>query len=354
MPGSSGQQFRVALSADFFSPEGALLFRDVGLSVLSGDPQIEHVKLKEFRSPAGADQLAGLQGFVTMNASITSDSVTKADNLLAIARFGVGYDDIDVAACTRAAVVFVTTPGAVDRSMAEATVGWMIALTHHMRAKDRLVRESRWDQVSNFMGIELRDRVLGMVGFGGIARATVDQLKSFGMKTPIAYDPFVAPAEFESRGVKQVSLETLMSQADIVSIHCLLNDKTRNLITKAQLDLMKPEAYLINTARGGIVNEDDLYEALREKRIAGAAVDCFVGEPLQAPHKLGELDNVLLAPHAIGLTHEIFRDIGTAACKSLVELAHGRRPGRGIINPEVFDLPAFQTKWKRLQVSAQS
>ena len=113
---------------------------------------------------------------------------------------------------------------------------------------------------------------------------------------------------------------------------------------------MKPDAYLINTARGGIVDEDALYDALKNDRIAGAGIDVFVGEPLTEPHPLAELDNVMLAPHAIGVTDEILRDIGTAACQVLVDLSLGRRPEKGAINPEVFDRDSFKKKWQRLRV----
>ncbi len=140
-----------------------------------------------------------------------------------------------------------------------------------------------------------------------------------------------------------------MSRADFVSIHCPLNDSTRNLVGAAQLALMKGEAYLINTARGGIVDEDALFEALRAGRIAGAAIDCFVGEPLKKSHRFGQLDNVLLAPHSIAWTDEMFRDIGHTICGSMVELALGRRP-RGVINPEVLERPGFRQKWERLRI----
>lgn len=348
------QRFRVGLTADFFSSDGLPAFRDVGLSVFKDHPQMEYAGLKEFRSPIGPDQLQGLQGIITMNSGVAAGSLANTQDLLAIARFGVGYDDIDVQACTREGVIFLTTPGAVDRSMAEATVGWMIALSHHVRIKDQLVREGRWEQAQNYMGCELRDRVFGAVGFGGTARATVALLRCFGMKQPIAYDPYLKPQDFEGCGVHPVRLEELMAQADFVSIHCPLTDQTRNLIGKTQLNLMKPDAYVINTARGGIVNEEDLFDALSQRRIAGAALDCFVGEPCRKPHKFGQLENVLLAPHAIGLTYELFRDIGVAACQAMVDLAHGQTPARGIINPEVLDDPVFRAKWQRLQLTDSS
>lgn len=354
MVASDRKKFRVGLTADFFMSDGSRAFRDVGLSVFDGQARIEHTRLKEFRSPIGGDQLDGLQGVITMNAGVAAGSLAKTQDLLAIARFGVGYDDIDVQACTREGVLFLTTPGAVDRSMAEATVGWMIALAHRVRAKDELVRNGRWEQAQNYMGCELRDRVFGAVGFGGTAKATVALLQCFGMKQPIAFDPHLNPRDLEVHSVRPVGLEELMTQADFVSIHCPLTDETRDLIRKAQLNLMKPEAYLINTARGGIVNEDDLFDALKQRRIAGAALDCFTGEPFNEPHRFGQLENVLLAPHAIGWTHELFRDIGVAACRAMVEVAWGRKPARGVINPEVFDDPAFMAKWKRLRLTDAS
>ena len=350
----SGRKFCVAMTADFFSTSGALQFRDVGLSVLHNHPNIQHFGLREFRPQIGSDQLDGVQGVITMNVAVTADSVAHADDLLAIGRFGVGYNDIDVHACTTSDVVFFITPGAVDRSMAEATVGWMIAVSHHVRAKDQLVREGKWELVPNYMGCELRDRVFGAVGFGGIARATVRLLQSFGMKQPIAYDPYLDRAQMRADGAEPVTLDQLMAQADFVSVHCPLTDATRDLITKKEFGLMKPDAFLINTARGGIVNEGDLFEVLSNRSIAGAAIDCFVGEPFNEPHRFGQLENVLMAPHAIGLTHELFRDIGTLACQTMVELAYGRRPLRGVVNRDVFDRPSFRTKWQRLRLAGDS
>jgi len=169
------------------------------------------------------------------------------------------------------------------------------------------------------------------------------------MKQPLAYDPFVDAATAAAAGVELVSLDELMAQADFVSIHCPLNEKTRNLIDARELGLMKPDAYLLNTARGGIVNEDALYDTLKAGRIAGAALDCFVGEPILTPHRFGELENVLLAPHCIAWTDELFRDIGMAVCQGMIDLAYGRRP-KGVVNPEVFERPGFQAKWARLRI----
>jgi phosphoglycerate dehydrogenase-like enzyme len=347
---SDQKTFRVALTADFYDSEGTPRFKDMGLSVFAGQPQIAYFALTENRRPIGADQIRDVNAVIVLAPTVTAETVSQADNLLAVGRFGVGYDNVDVPACTEADVALFITAGAVNRSVAEATVGWMLALTHHVRIKDRLVRAGQWDEKTKYMGRELRDRTFGAVGLGGIARETIRLLSIFGMNQPLAFDPYIDPAIAGTLGVQLVSLDELLAQADFVSIHCPLTDETRNLIGERELSRMKPDAYLINTARGGIVNEDALYDALKNGRIAGAAIDCFVGEPITWPHRFGELDNVLLAPHCIAWTDEIFRDIGRAVCQGMVDLAHGRRP-RGVINPEVFDRPGFQAKWQRLRVA---
>jgi phosphoglycerate dehydrogenase-like enzyme len=169
------------------------------------------------------------------------------------------------------------------------------------------------------------------------------------MRRPLAFDPYLNPKAAEAAGVSLVTLDELLARADFVSVHCPLNDNTRNLIGRRELGLMKPDAYLINTARGGIIDEDALDEVLQQRRIAGAAIDCFVGEPLAGPHRFSAYDNVILAPHSIAWTDEMFRDIGTTVCRSVVELALGRRPG-GVVNREVLDRAGFQRKWKRLRI----
>ena len=340
--------FRVALTADFYDADGKARYRDLGLGVLDGEPAIAYRALAEQRAELGADQIGQANGVIVLAPKVTERSVSAADNLLAIGRFGVGYDSVDVASCTAADVAVFITAGAVDRSVAEATVGWMLALTHHVRVKDALVRAGKWEERSAYMGCELRDRTLGVVGLGGIGGALVQLLSGFGMRQPLAFDPFIDPAAAARLGVRLVSLDELLASADFVSIHCPLNDQTRNLIGARQLALMKPTAYLINTARGSIIDEDALYAALSERRIAGAALDCFAQEPVTSPHRFGQFENVLLAPHSIAWTDELFRDIGRSVCQGMVDLAQGTRP-RGIVNPQVFERPTFQQKWARLQ-----
>jgi phosphoglycerate dehydrogenase-like enzyme len=342
-----GKQFNVMLTGDFYDASGAPKYADLGLGVFEGHPEIAVKSFAEHRKAIGADQLAGANGVIVLTPAVTGETVSDAGNLLAIGRFGVGYDTVDVAACTSADVVAFITAGAVDRPVAEAVVGWMIALTHNVMIKDRLVRQGKWDERSQHMGRELRDRTLGVIGLGGIARKLIELLSGWGMNPPLAFDPFMKPEAAEKLGVKLVSLDELLKSSDFVSIHCPLTEQTLGLIGSRELSLMKANAYLINSARGGIVDEDALYAVLKGRKIAGAALDCFAVEPVVQPSRFGDLDNVLLAPHSIAWTNELFRDIGRAACQGMLDLAQQRKP-RGVLNPEVFDRPGFQDKWSRI------
>lgn len=340
-------KFNVTLTADFFAPSGEPKFAETGFSLFDDHAHIKLARFDEHRHVIGADQLTDAHGVIVLTPTVARDSLAAADDLLAIGRFGVGYDSVDVPACTAADVLVVITAGAVDRPVAEATVGWMIGLTHRMLVKDRLVREGKWDERSQYMGCELRDRTLGIIGLGGIGRKLLELLKGWEMRAPLAFDPHLDPAVAEKLGVRLVGLDELMRSSDFVSIHCPLTNETRGLVGRREIALMNPDAYLINTARGGIVDEDALYDALKQGRIAGAALDCYAGEPLTEPYKFRDLDNVLLAPHSIAWTHEMFRDMGRAACQGMIDLSLKRRP-RGIVNPQVLDQPGFKRKWERV------
>jgi phosphoglycerate dehydrogenase-like enzyme len=299
--------FRIAITADLFKPDGSCRYVDIGLGVLDGQANVTKQSLAEYRPILGADQVSGYNGAVVLAPRVTRETLAQADDFLAIARFGVGYDSVDVPACTAADVALLISAGAVDRPVAEATVGWMIALTHHMRKKDELLRTGRWDDRSGYMGCELRGRTFGAVGLGGIARAVLRLLAPFEMNPPIAFDPFLTKESAADLGVRLVSLPELMREADFVSIHCPLSAETTDLVGPAELALMKPTAYLINTARGPIVDEAALVQALQARTIAGAGLDVFDQEPLPAGHPLTLQDNTLLVPHIGYVTEDQYR-----------------------------------------------
>jgi phosphoglycerate dehydrogenase-like enzyme len=339
--------FQVYQTADFFDATGQPRFADLGLSVFDGASHIRVKPFAEHRPEISSEQLMGAQGVIVLTPRVTRNTLAQSENLLAVGRFGVGFDSVDVPACTDHDVLAMITTGAVDRPVAEATVAWMLAMSHHLIIKDQLVRTGRWDDRTKYMGFELRDRTLGVIGLGGIGRHLIGLLKGFGMNQPIFFDPFVRPETAAELGARSVTLDELMAQADFVSVHCPLNDKTRNLIGARELALMKPGAWLLNTARGGIVNEDALFDVLKNRRIAGAALDCFDNEPVTTPHRFGQFDNVVLAPHSIAWTGEMFRDIGRTSCQSMLDLSLGKRP-IGVLNSELFERESFRTKWSRI------
>ncbi len=340
--------FRVSLTADFFDEAGQTKYQDIGLGLFDGDRRFSVGRFDEHHAEINSQQLSGVNGVVVLTPRVTDRSLSLSSDLLVVARFGVGFDSVDVPACTARDVLLCIATGAVDRPVAEATVGWMLALTHHVLTKDRLVRQSRWGDRSQYMGCELRERTLGVIGFGGIGRALVKLLSGFGMNPPLVYDPYTTAATVQEHGATLVGLDELLARADFVSIHCPLSEQTRHLIGYRELSLMKPTAYLINTARGGIVEEEALLKALNSRSIAGAALDCFVDEPLTSATIFAECENVVLAPHCIAWTNEMFRDIGRTACQSMIDLAAGVTP-KGIVNPEVLNRPGFREKWSRIQ-----
>ncbi len=342
------RRFRVALTADYFREDGEWAQPDVGLSVFADVPYVETAAFLSHEKVIQPQQIGTAQGVMVRGGRVTDESLTRSGDLLAIARFGVGYDAVDLAACTNADVVVFITPGAVNRPVAEATLMWIMALSHQLRIKDRLVREGNWRKTGYYVGWEIRGRTLGIIGLGRIGRETARIVQGLGMNPTIAYDPFVDPALAAELDVKLVGLDELLSEADFVALHCPLTPQTRNLIGARELALMKREAFLINIARGGVVDEDALYDALKAGGIAGAALDCFVGEPLTEPSRFGEFDNVLLAPHAIAVTREHGRDIGRMTCQGMVDLTRGCVPP-GVVNPEVLQRPSFQAKWRRLR-----
>ena len=339
--------FQVGLSRDFLTADGKLVYRDIGLGLLDRHSTIHHHFLKEHQPVVAAEQLRDLDAIISLTPKYTADSFVGVERLIAIARFGVGYDMVDVKACTDADVLLYITTGAVNHSVAEATLAWMLALSHRMFDKDRLVREGRWAERGNYMGTELRGHTLGIVGLGGIGGRLIEMLRGFGMNRPLAFDPFLKPERAAELGVEPVALDRLMRESDFISVNCPLNDQTHDLIRHEQIALMKPTAFLINTARGGIVNESALFDALKHKRIAGAASDVYGKEPAGKEHPFAQLENIILAPHCIAWTDELFSEIGMMAAKAVMEIAHGRVPSVGVINREVLKRPRFQRKLAR-------
>ena len=278
----------------------------------------------------------------------TAASVAGAKRLALISRWGVGYDMIDVPAITEAGIALAITPGAVRRPVAEAILALLFALTTNLVGQDKIVRQGKWRGQLPALGRNIKGRTLGSLGCGNIAGELFRMSCSLGFSRLIAHDPFITPGQAMLLGVELVTLEDLFAQSDFLSINIPLSAATRGMVGRSLLSRMKPTAYLINTARGPIVNEAELAEALEQRIIAGAGLDVFEEEPLPAASKLRQLDNVILAPHGLAWTEELARDNSMEACDNILALAAGQLPG-AMVNRDVLSNPAFLKKLEQFR-----
>ena len=294
--------------------------------------------------PLSADEL--LKGLPDMDAVLASmDKFTEtvitssaAAKLKIISRWGVGYDAIDVPAATRIGIVVAYTPGLLDETVADFAFALLLALARRVHIGHLDMTAGVWRGV---WGNDVFGKTLGILGCGRIGRAVARRATGFNMRL-IAYDVQPNP-EARQLGVKFVSLDELLVESDFLSLHAALTPQNRGLIGETHLRKMKRTAYLINTARGALVDENALAQALREGWIAGAALDTFTIEPMAADHILRKAPNVLLTPHLASFARETGERVSMAAAQAIVDLMNGRRP-KLVIDVEVFKSPALRAK----------
>jgi len=236
-------------------------------------------------------------------------------------------------------VLVTITPNAVRRPVATSVIAYMLALAHKIPTKDRLTRSGRWGERLEHMGVGLIGKTLGVIGAGNIGQEVFRMAMPFDLRF-IAAEPQPDRAELDRLGVSLVDLDTLLREADFISVNCPLNEKTRHLIGAREFGLMKPSAFFINTARGPVVDEPALIETLRNSRIAGAGIDVFEQEPAAAENPLFALDNVIVMPHAICWTDECFRMLAEDAFRSVLARLRGKRP-QHIVNRKALDHPSL-------------
>ncbi len=254
-----------------------------------------------------------------------------APRLRVISNFGVGYDNVDVPAATARGVLVCNTPGVLSDAVADLTLGLIIALARNIVTSERLVRDGQWGKGGGMLGLDLKGKQLGIIGFGRIGRAVAKRSGAFGMRVCF-HDQFVDPGEGFGY-CTYASLDDLLRDADFVSLHANLSDDTTKLISTRGLALMKPTAYLINTSRGGVVDQAALVEALREGQIAGAALDVLEREPPVENEPILEAPNVLLVPHIGSATRETRRAMLDLAVDNLLAALRGETP-ECVVNPE--------------------
>ncbi|RIK84768.1 MAG: hypothetical protein DCC68_00310 [Planctomycetota bacterium] len=272
-------------------------------------------------------------GFDAMLASVEplTRDVLKASGVRAVARMGVGFDAIDVAAATELGVAVTITPGTLEESVAEHTIALMLAVYRDLLRRDRHVRQGTWPRKA---WPRLSGKTLGLVGLGRIGKAVVRRAQGLGL-TVIAHDPFPDAAYAEANGVRLVAFEELLRTADVVSLHLPTTRETVDVINARTLALMKPGSVLINTARGAMVDETALVEAIKSGHLLGAGLDVFKEEPLPLSSPLLELDNVLLCEHMGGLDEQSQEAMANLAAQCLADLYQGRWPERCVVNRDL-------------------
>ena len=261
---------------------------------------------------------------VRSRTKVTSDIIENAENLKVIGRAGIGVDNIDIETASQHGIKVVNAPTGATISVAELAIAHMLSLSRHLTIADSTMKQGRWEK-KKLKGVELHGKTLGLVGCGNIGRKTAELAKAFNMKI-IGYDPFLSKEDLEKYGIEKIDeLKDLMSKADYISLHLPHTRETHHLINAEMLENMKPTAYIINCARGGIIDEDALYDVLKDKKIAGAALDVFEKEP-PVDNPLFSLENLVATPHLGASTIEGQIRAGTVCAEQVIKTLKGETP----------------------------
>jgi len=301
------------------------LLTDAGIAITTLSIPEAANKAKQIEAVRDVDAyLAGVE-------YITAEVMDAAPKLKVIARAGVGFESVDLDAACKRNIAVTNTPGANHHTVADYVFGLMLELARHIRVGQRTVKEGRWDRT---LGIELRGKTLGIVGFGRIGKEVALRARGFHMNI-ITYDVYQDTKFAAENGVRFVPIEELLRTSDFVSLNCNVTDQNRGMINRDTIALMKPTAYLMNTARGPLINEDDLYEALKAGKIAGAGLDVLTKEP-NPDTPLATLDNVVVTPHNAGSTVEAFEQMAVDATQYVLDILSGKRVA-ACVNPEIWE-----------------
>jgi phosphoglycerate dehydrogenase-like enzyme len=329
-------RFRIALSGDLVGDDGTPT-----LPTLEREPEVEYAYVG--RGPVlSADELEGFDALILLMPQFRAESVPSGGRLSVIARCGVGYDTVDVDACTDNGIALVITPEAVRRPVAVMVITFMLALSGNLLALDRITRKGPWRERTNYTGVGLVGRTLGQIGVGNIGTEVLRLAKAFGLEL-IGNDPYIDQKAIEDLGATPADLETVLRESDFVSLSVPLTDETRAMINAERLALMKPTAFVINTARGPVVDQKALAEALRRRSIAGAGLDVLENEPPDPDDPILTLDNVVLTPHSLCWTDQTFEAMAGLDIEACLEVMHGRSP-RNLVNQEVLQSARFRER----------
>ncbi len=325
----------------------------IALQILGAFDDLDLVRL-DYNSPPSTNwaEMARAHGYQVRPRSElrepwfgSAELLARCPHMLALSSTGAGYDYIDVDACTAAGVIVCDQGGTNREAVAEHALGLMLALSKRIHQGDRALR--RGGSVDRFalQGNDLRGKTVGIVGLGSIGSRLAALCGTLFDMRVLAYDPYLTEAQIRDRSALASDWENLLRRADFVSVHCPLTRETTNMFGAAEFAAMRPTAFFVTTARGGIHDEIALAEALREGRLAGAGVDVFLHEPPAADHPLLHLDTVIATPHTAGLTQEALREMAAEAARQWLTVFSGRAPPR-LVNPEAW--PAYTRHFEQL------
>ena len=338
-------KFTVGVGADFYDELGSFKLASLREAFLDLPENAELVTVP-IQSRAGvcaADSLAGLDAIVMSGGAIDKSSIDGNDRLSLVCRWGVGYDSVNLADCAERGVVVTNAPEGVKRSMAHSAMAFVLALAHRIIDQDRAMRSGNtWATKHEFVGTGLVGKTLGVIGLGNIGSEILKVASVFGCEV-IGHDPY---ADLSVAPVTRVELDDLMKRSDFIIIQCALTPETRGMINRERIAMMRPTAYLVNTARGPIVDEEALCEALTQHKIAGAALDVFAKEPIDDDNPLLKLDNVILTPHAVGWTHDFARKTAESVSDSIRSVMNGELP-RNTVNKRELEAAGVQPRYVR-------
>lgn len=341
------EKFRVALSADFLNSGGDFAYPMVDLDRLRNAPGIECAYVHPSNGIMSAEALEGFDALMLHGPRFTKDSVPDSGRLAVIARFGVGLDSVDLHSCTEAGIAVVTTPDAVRRPVATAIMTLILAVSGKLLEKDRIARlgPPGFHLRQQAMGTGLTGKTLGSVGLGNIACDMFRLVAPLEMKH-VAYSPSTNQTLADEFDVRLVELDDIFRLSDIVTVNCPLTQETRHLVNERRLGLMKHDAILINTSRGGIVDQRALTTMLQQGRIAGAGLDVTEREPIDIEDPILTLDNVVLTAHSLCWTDECFARIGALDIDAILAVKNGAVP-HGLVNKAVLANPLWSERLRR-------
>lgn len=302
------------LVTDTLSPQG--------LALLQGAADVEFDVVTGLSQEALAERISGYDGLIIRSSvKVTDEVISSSDKLRVIGRAGVGVDNVDLPSASMRGIAVMNTPGANSMATAEHTIALLLSLCRHIPQAQASLKEGKWER-KKYVGVQLYQKTLGVIGLGRVGIRVAQRCHAFGMRI-LGYDPYLSDEAAEDLRIKRVDLPELFAKSDFITLHAALTPDTKQIINAQSIEQMKDGVFLVNAARGNLVDEAALVEALRSRKIAGAALDVFSEEPLSPSNPLLQLDNVVMTPHLAASTEEAQRDVGTQIVVQVLDALHG-------------------------------